>query len=190
MNPTDWEVLQILGDGRRHHRANLAKITDKDGDYISQRLSRMYEDDLVHRVGPAERSGEYEIAPRGRATLRDAPTPTENEVTQAPPETPHLSPAAFNILEQLSTEPRTAHELSNATEYTVPYTEAVIDGLRYQHLVESITVTIQKSHADVHFEPTTQDAYTVTDRGETVRANRDAWEANGDPGLKAAITHN
>jgi len=68
--PTDFELLAALSDGKRNTAANLAIEIERNRSYINTRLPVLADYGLVERIGPAERSGLYEITPRGRAALR------------------------------------------------------------------------------------------------------------------------
>lgn len=67
--PTDFEILEALADGKRNTAANLAYILDKDRSYINTRLPILADYDLLSRVGPAPNSGLYEITERGLAVV-------------------------------------------------------------------------------------------------------------------------
>lgn len=72
--PTDFEILDALGDGKRNNAVNLSYILDKNRAYINTRLPVLADYDLVERVGPAPNSGLYAITEKGQAALehRDA----------------------------------------------------------------------------------------------------------------------
>jgi len=74
VQPTDFEILDALSDGRRNTAANIAHLIDRNRSYINTRLPILADYGLLKRVGPAPSSGLYEILPRGRAALqhRDA----------------------------------------------------------------------------------------------------------------------
>lgn len=67
--PTDVEILEALSDGRRNTAANLAHILDKDRAYINTRLPVLADYGLIERIGPAPKSGLYEITEKGRVVL-------------------------------------------------------------------------------------------------------------------------
>ncbi|MDS0294098.1 ArsR family transcriptional regulator [Halogeometricum luteum] len=67
--PTDFDILEALSDGRRNSAANLAYIIGRDRSCINTRLPVLADYRLLARVGPAPRSGLYEITERGRAAL-------------------------------------------------------------------------------------------------------------------------
>ncbi|MGM0372202.1 MAG: ArsR family transcriptional regulator [Halobacteriota archaeon] len=67
--PTDFEILEALADGKRNTAANLSYILDKDRSYINTRLPILADYGLVDRVGPAPNSGLYEITERGLAVI-------------------------------------------------------------------------------------------------------------------------
>ncbi|MFB6086743.1 MAG: ArsR family transcriptional regulator [Halodesulfurarchaeum sp.] len=67
--PTDFQILEALSDGRRNTAANLSYVLDKDRSYINTRLPILADYDLVERVGPAPNSGLYEITERGRTVI-------------------------------------------------------------------------------------------------------------------------
>lgn len=67
--PTDFEILEALADGKRNTAANLSYILDKDRSYINTRLPILADYSLVDRVGPAPNSGLYEITKRGTEVI-------------------------------------------------------------------------------------------------------------------------
>ncbi len=69
VQPTDFEILNALSDGRRNTAANIAYLIDRDRSYINTRLPILADYGLLERVGPAPTSGLYVIRPRGRAAL-------------------------------------------------------------------------------------------------------------------------
>lgn len=72
--PTDFELLRALSDGKRNNAANLSIELGRNRSYINTRLPILADYGLVERIGPAERSGLYEITEKGRVVLdhRDA----------------------------------------------------------------------------------------------------------------------
>ncbi|MGQ3330785.1 ArsR family transcriptional regulator [Halorubrum sp. FL23] len=71
VNPTDFQILDALADGRRDTAANLAVTIDKDRSYLNTRLPVLADEGLIHRIGPAESSGLYQIMPRGVAAAQN-----------------------------------------------------------------------------------------------------------------------
>ena len=71
VDPTDFQILEALSDGRRNTAANLAVIIDKDRNYLNTRLPVLADTGLITRVGPAESSGLYQITPRGVAAAHN-----------------------------------------------------------------------------------------------------------------------
>lgn len=69
VDPTDFEILAALDDGKRNVASNLAVELDKDRAYLNSRLPVLADYGLVKRIGPAERSGLYEITAKGRTVL-------------------------------------------------------------------------------------------------------------------------
>ena len=69
VQPTDFDILAALSDGKRNTAANIAHIIDRNRAYINTRLPILADYDLVDRVGPAPNSGLYVITQRGRAAL-------------------------------------------------------------------------------------------------------------------------
>lgn len=67
--PTDFELLSALSDGKRNTAANLAIEIERNRSYINTRLPVLADYGLVDRIGPAERSGLYEITEQGRVAL-------------------------------------------------------------------------------------------------------------------------
>jgi len=71
VNPTDFQILDALADGRRNTAANLAVIIDKNRSYLNTRLPVLADEGLVHQIGPAESSGLYRITSRGVAAAQN-----------------------------------------------------------------------------------------------------------------------
>lgn len=70
VQPTDFDILDALSDGRRNTAANIAHLIDRNRSYINTRLPILADYALIERVGPAPSSGLYVICPRGRAALQ------------------------------------------------------------------------------------------------------------------------
>lgn len=71
VEPTDFDILHALSDGKRNTAANIAYTIDKNRSYINTRLPVLADYGLVERVGPAPSSGLYVITDRGRAAVRN-----------------------------------------------------------------------------------------------------------------------
>ena len=69
VTPTDFDILEVLTDGRRNNAVNLAAILDRNRSYINTRLPILLDYDLLERVGPAPNSGLYVITLKGRAVV-------------------------------------------------------------------------------------------------------------------------
>lgn len=67
--PTDFLILEALEDKGRNVATNLASHTGKSRKNINTRLPVLEDYGLVRKIGPAERSGLYEITPLGKAAL-------------------------------------------------------------------------------------------------------------------------
>ncbi|MXV61593.1 winged helix-turn-helix transcriptional regulator [Natronorubrum sp. JWXQ-INN-674] len=67
--PTDFLILEGLEDKGRNVATNLAAHTGKSRKNINTRLPVLEDYGLVEKIGPADRSGLYEIAPLGKAAL-------------------------------------------------------------------------------------------------------------------------
>ncbi len=67
--PTDFQILDALADGRRNNAVNLAHLLEKNRAYINTRLPVLADYGLLERVGPAPNSGLYVITERGQAVL-------------------------------------------------------------------------------------------------------------------------
>ena len=78
--PTDFEILEALTDGKRNTAANLSYILDKDRSYINTRLPILADYKLVERVGPAPNSGLYEITKRGTEVIDIRESAAEPEI--------------------------------------------------------------------------------------------------------------
>lgn len=68
--PTDFLILEALHSYGRNVAPNLALITSKSRKNVNNRLPVLADYGLVMKIGPAERSGLYEITERGRVALR------------------------------------------------------------------------------------------------------------------------
>ncbi|SIS00177.1 winged helix-turn-helix domain-containing protein [Natronorubrum thiooxidans] len=67
--PTDFLILEELEDKGRNVATNLAAHTGKSRKNINTRLPVLEDYGLVCKIGPAERSGLYEITSMGKAAL-------------------------------------------------------------------------------------------------------------------------
>lgn len=68
--PTDFLILEALHAYGRNVAPNLAQITGKSRKNVNNRLPVLDDYGLVRKIGPAERSGLYEVTDRGRIALR------------------------------------------------------------------------------------------------------------------------
>ena len=69
VQPTDFDILEVLSDGKRNNAINIAVALDAKRPYINTRLPALLDYGLVDRVGPASNSGLYVITERGRRAL-------------------------------------------------------------------------------------------------------------------------
>ena len=67
--PTDFLILEALHTYGRNVATNLAKTTGKSRKNVNNRLPVLADYGLARKVGPAERSGLYEITEAGRAAI-------------------------------------------------------------------------------------------------------------------------
>lgn len=67
--PTDFLILEALADHGRNVAPNLESHTGKRRQNINVRLPMLADYGLVRKIGPAERSGLYELTPLGKAAL-------------------------------------------------------------------------------------------------------------------------
>jgi Fe2+ or Zn2+ uptake regulation protein len=67
--PTDFLILEALEEHGRNVAANLTHHIEKSRKNINTRLPVLADHGLVRKIGPAERSGLYEITRRGRLAL-------------------------------------------------------------------------------------------------------------------------
>ncbi|UHQ95303.1 winged helix-turn-helix domain-containing protein [Haloterrigena alkaliphila] len=67
--PTDFLILESLEEKGRNVATNLAEHTGKSRKNINTRLPVLEDYGLVHKIGPAERSGLYEISSKGKAAI-------------------------------------------------------------------------------------------------------------------------
>ncbi|QRV17577.1 winged helix-turn-helix transcriptional regulator (plasmid) [Haloterrigena salifodinae] len=67
--PTDFLILEALEEKGRNVATNLAEHTGKSRKNINTRLPVLEDYGLVRKIGPAERSGLYEVTSTGKAAL-------------------------------------------------------------------------------------------------------------------------
>ncbi|MFC4990548.1 MULTISPECIES: winged helix-turn-helix domain-containing protein [Saliphagus] len=67
--PTDFLILEALEEKGRNVATNLQSHTGKSRKNINTRLPVLEDYGLVRKIGPAERSGLYEVTPDGKAAL-------------------------------------------------------------------------------------------------------------------------
>lgn len=67
--PTDFLILEALHTYGRNVATNISKTTGKSRKNVNNRLPVLADYGLVRKVGPAERSGLYEITDEGRAAV-------------------------------------------------------------------------------------------------------------------------
>ncbi|MFC3959552.1 winged helix-turn-helix transcriptional regulator [Halovivax cerinus] len=67
--PTDFLILEALKETGRNVAPNLASHTGKSRKNINTRLPVLEDYGLVRKVGPADRSGLYEVTPLGKTAL-------------------------------------------------------------------------------------------------------------------------
>lgn len=70
VQPTDFDILETLSDGRRNNAINIAKLLDQERGYVNTRLPHLAEHDLVEAVGPGNNSGLYQITQKGQRALQ------------------------------------------------------------------------------------------------------------------------
>lgn len=68
--PTDFEILEALGEHGRNVAANLALHLDRDRAYFNSRMPHLLDHGLVKKIGPADSSGLYQLTDRGRAAIK------------------------------------------------------------------------------------------------------------------------
>lgn len=68
--PTDFLILEALDKHGRNVATNLEHHTGKSKNNINNRLPYLESYGLVNKVGPAKRSGLYEITDLGRIALK------------------------------------------------------------------------------------------------------------------------
>lgn len=70
VDPTDFDILRVLSDGKRQTAPNLAEILGQKRQYMNDRLASLASNQLVEKVGPSPRSGMYVITDYGRRALK------------------------------------------------------------------------------------------------------------------------
>lgn len=68
--PTDFLILEALHSYGRNVAPNLAQITGKSRKNVNNRLPVLADYGLVRRIGPADRSGLYELTDRGTVAMQ------------------------------------------------------------------------------------------------------------------------
>jgi predicted transcriptional regulator len=69
LRDVDWKILSTLSDGKRNVSINIALELDASPSYINNRMPYLLDYGLVEKIGPSEKSGLYQISPRGKAAL-------------------------------------------------------------------------------------------------------------------------
>ena len=67
--PTDFEILEAFDEHGRNVASNIAIHLDKDRPYINTRMPALADHGLIEKIGPAAKSGLYELTERGEAAL-------------------------------------------------------------------------------------------------------------------------
>jgi predicted transcriptional regulator len=67
--PTDFLILEALQAHGRNVATNLAEHTGKSRKNINSRLPVLADYGLVNKIGPADRSGLYELTKKGKIAL-------------------------------------------------------------------------------------------------------------------------
>jgi predicted transcriptional regulator len=67
--PTDFLILEALQAHGRNVATNLAEHTGKSRKNINSRLPVLADYGLVNKIGPANRSGLYELTKKGKVAL-------------------------------------------------------------------------------------------------------------------------
>ncbi|WP_435358912.1 winged helix-turn-helix transcriptional regulator [Haloarchaeobius sp. DFWS5] len=67
--PTDFLILEALQANGRNVATNLAHHTGKSRKNINSRLPVLADYGLVDKIGPADRSGLYEVTKKGKIAL-------------------------------------------------------------------------------------------------------------------------
>jgi predicted transcriptional regulator len=77
--PTDFLILECLLNGR-NVASNIHQEIDRKRSYVNARLPVLADYGLIHKIGPSERSGLYEITPRGKVAIKYKDQYGESEV--------------------------------------------------------------------------------------------------------------
>jgi DNA-binding HxlR family transcriptional regulator len=89
--PTDFLILEALQAHGRNVATNLAEHTGKSRKNINSRLPVLADYGLVDKIGPATRSGLYELTKKGKVALMYQDKYDEVEDFGALIEGPHAS---------------------------------------------------------------------------------------------------
>jgi len=70
LNDLDWDILEVMSDGRRYTQQYLyddvAQLDEYSSDWIRKRISHLHDNALIQKVGT---SSMYKISEYGRAAL-------------------------------------------------------------------------------------------------------------------------
>lgn len=80
LNKTDFEILEVLGEGGRNVAPNIAEEIDASRGYINTRFQTLVAYDLVKKVGPSSNSGLYEITDQGRMAVEHKQAFLDDEI--------------------------------------------------------------------------------------------------------------
>lgn len=69
VQPTDFDILESLSNGKRNNAINIAVMLDRKRSYINTRLPILDDYELVDSVGPASNSGLYVITNLGESAV-------------------------------------------------------------------------------------------------------------------------
>lgn len=69
VEPTDFDILEALSDGRRHDAPDLSAVMGHRSEYLADRLSALRRQGLVEKAGPSDRTAMNVITPLGEVAL-------------------------------------------------------------------------------------------------------------------------
>lgn len=192
-DPTSFQVLRVIADGRPQTATNLGEILDQDARYMSNQLNDLHKTGLVRRVGVAETSRMFEITEKGRIALEYADKYSHQRASEfgelvervldsrqvgapkpdLPSSTLYMTPEDFQLLQELAEEEeRSLSELTERADRGPSIIEAGLNRLEAYKLVNKED----------------SEKYTLTRFGALARDNQDVYEKSGAEDFSNVVT--
>lgn len=192
-DPTSFQVLRVIADGRPQTATNLGEILDQDARYMSNQLNDLHKIGLVRRVGVAETSRMFEITEKGKIALEYADKYSHQRASEfgelvervldsreidtpeadLPSSTLYMTTEDFQLLRGLSEEgERSLSELTEKVDRGPAIIEAGLNRLESYKLVDNED----------------SEKYTLTRFGALARDHQDVYEKSGAEEFSNAVT--